>query len=529
MKKTFLPLLFLPTILFAQKPKLVVGIVIDQMRYEMLERYSSTFGENGFKKLQKEGFSFKNCNYNYIPTYTGPGHATIFSGQDPKKHGIIANDWYVPQTDKMIYCVEDRKVKTVGSKDKNGNRSPRNYKSPSLGDLVKQSDKSKSFGVSIKDRGAILPAGKNATGAFWLDSENNFITSTYYSKTLPDWLNSFNKSDLVSKYLSSTWNLSLPAEKYTASDVDLRACESKSLKEKPVFPYNLDEISKKKGARIIRYTPFGNSLLTDVAIELMKNEALGKDSHTDFFSISYSATDYAGHAFGPRSDEVQDMYIKLDQEIARLIDYLDSEVGEGQYTLFLTSDHGAVDCPGTKTNPAEYVIRGDLKSAIDSISMVEFGGRIVSKVSNFQIWLDHNLIKKLFLELDNVAFTLVEKLKEYKGGKVITQGWIRNDLLECDQSTCEQFKKTFKENLSGDVFFMTAENYLISSNEVGTSHGTGYSYDTHVPLLIYGTNVIPGNSTENIITQDIAPTMHELLKLNTNATFDGESRLNLMD
>ena len=528
MKKAIL-LFFLPTILFAQKPKLVVGIVIDQMRYEMLERYSSTFGENGFKKLQAEGFSFNNCNYNYIPTYTGPGHATIFSGQNPKKHGIISNDWYVPQTGKMVYCVEDNKVKTVGSKDKNGNRSPRNYKSPSLADLVKQSDKSKSFGVSIKDRGAILPAGKNASGAFWLDSENNFVTSTYYSKALPIWLSTFNKSKYASQYLAATWDLSLPAEKYTASDVDFRKCESTSLKKEPIFPYNLEEISEKKGAETIRYTPFGNTLLTDVAIELMKNEALGKDEHTDFFSISYSATDYAGHAFGPRSVEVQDMYIKLDLEIERLINYLDSEVGKGQYTLFLTSDHGAVDCPGTKTNPAEYVIRGDLKSAIDSISLAEFGSKIVSKVSNFQIWLDHDLIEKLFLNLDDVAFIMVEKLKEYKGGRVITRGWTQNDLLECDQPTCEQFKRTYKENLSGDVFFMTAESYLINSNQVGTSHGTGYSYDTHVPLLIYGWNVTPGSSNENIIVQDIAPTLHGLLKLNTNTSFDGENRRNLMN
>lgn len=525
-----LPLLvFLPSFLIAQQPKLVVGIVIDQMRYEMLERYSSTFGETGFKKLQKDGFSFENCNYNYIPTYTGPGHATIFSGQNPKKHGIISNDWYVPQTNKMVYCVEDNKVKTVGSKDKNGNRSPINYKSPSLGDLVKQSEKSKSFGVSIKDRGAILPAGKNASGAFWLDSENNFVTSTYYSKTLPDWLKAFNELDLASQYVSSSWNLSLPAEKYVASDDDLRACESKLLKKEPIFPYNLDEISENKGAGIIRYTPFGNSLLTDVAIELMKNEELGKDEHTDFFSISYSATDYAGHAFGPRSVEVQDMYIKLDEEIARLINYLDSEVGEGQYTLFLTSDHGAVDCPGTKTNPAEYVIRGNLKSRLDSISMVEFGGKVIRKVSNFQIWFDHDLIEELNLNLDVVASRTVEKLKAYNGGNIITQGWTRNALLECSDITCEQFKRTYKESLSGDAFFMTAKSYLINGSQMGTSHGTGYGYDTHVPLIIYGANVIAGNSSENIIIQDIAPTMHDLLKLNTNATFDGESRLNLMN
>ena len=528
MKKAFLLLLFLPSLLVAQKPKLVVGIVIDQMRYEMLERYRSTFSDSGFAKLQKEGFSFSNCNYNYIPTYTGPGHATIFSGNNPKNHGIIANDWYLPEQNKMMYCVEDNSVTTVGSDNKGGNRSPKNYKSPSIADLVNQNKKSKSFGVSVKDRGAILPAGKNANGAFWLDKSNNFVSSTFYGKELPKWLTVFNEKQLATKYTENTWKLSLPAEKYTASDEDLRKCEAKPFGQNSVFPYNLKKAAAKNGAGVIKYTPYGNTLLTDVALELMKNEKLGKDENTDFFSISYSSTDYAGHAFGPRSVEVQDMYIKLDLEIARLINYLDAEVGEGQYVLFLTSDHGAVDCPGTATNPMGYVNSGEVKARIDSICKKEFGRSLVSKVSNYQIWFNRELVSDLSLEINDVAFTVLKKLKEYHNGNIITQGWTRKELMNCSELTCEQFKRTYKASLSGDAFFMTAEGYLLSSGNTGTSHGTGYAYDTHVPLLFYGMNVHPGSSNKNVIVQDIAPTVMDLVKIIPEVKFDGVSRLSVM-
>ena len=505
-----------------------MGIVIDQMRFEMLERYSTTLSDDGFKKLQAEGFSFNNCKYNYIPTYTGPGHASIFSGQNPTTHGIISNDWYDRSTNKMVYCVEDNEVKTIGSKGKSGNRSPKNFKSQSIADIIKQNDKSKTFGVSIKDRGAILPAGQKADGAFWLDETNTFVSSSYYGHSLPHWLKVFNEKGLASQYAQLTWNLSLSPSAYMNSDEDLRKCESNYLKKKPEFPYPLKEVSEKKGAGVIKYTPYGNTLLTDLALELIVNEELGLDEYTDFLSVSYSSTDYAGHAFGPRSLEVQDMYIKLDLEIARLIDQLDSQVGKGNYTLFLTSDHGAVDCPGTKANPNEYVDSEAIKARVDSICEVEYGLKLVSHISNFQIWFDHALINEMFLNVDDVAFVVAEKMIEYNDGKAFAQCWTKGDLMMCDEPTCLQFKNAFDEDLSGDAFFMTTEGYLYSSSNIGTSHGTGYSYDTHVPFILYGANVNRGSSSSEIIIQDIVPTLLNLIEVMPNTTFDGESRVNLM-
>lgn len=526
MKKLALFLLALPTLMFAQQPKLVVGIVVDQMRFEMLERYQASFSDNGFKRLQTQGFSFDNCHYNYIPTYTGPGHATIFSGKTPKNHGIVANDWYNRAENKMVYCVEDNSVKPIGGDGYP--RSPKNFQAQSLADMVKRDKVSKSFGISVKDRGAILPAGQLANGAFWMNDKAEFISSNYYGKALPEWLLEFNEAKHSSKYAQLTWELSLPENAYSVSDADDRPCEVFGLKNKPVFPYPLKKAAEQRGPAIIKYTPFGNTILTDLAIELLKNEALGQDEHMDFLTISYSSTDYAGHVFGPRSVEVQDMYIKLDLELARLMAYLDEQVGEGQYLLFLTSDHGVVDCPGTAANPNEYIDSDAIKARIDSICEAEYGGPLVSKVTNYQIWFDHALVNDLFLNVDDVAFVVLEKMKEYKGGKYFANSWTKGDLMTCNEPTCLQIKNAMRDDLAGDAFFMTKEGFLLSSQNTGTSHGTGYSYDTHVPFLIYGANVEPGTSNEPIVIPDIAPTILSLMEVMPDEDLDGESRLDLM-
>ena len=527
-KHIFLTLLF-PVCLLGQKPKLVVGIVIDQMRYEMLERYTASFGNNGFKKLQSQGFSFHQCNYNYIPTYTGPGHATIFTGQNPKKHGIIANDWYIPKENRMVYCAEDTDVKPVGTKGESSMRSPKNLQTLSIADLIKQENGSKSFGISVKDRGAILPSGKNADGAFWLDVSSHFVSSTYYGKRLPQWLVKFNEQELATQYMQGTWSRSREESIYLVSDVDKRKCERSPLKKESVFPYDLNEAMKKKGNSLIKYTPYGNSLLTDAALKLIQHEQLGQGEKTDFLSISFSSTDYAGHAFGPRSQEVQDMYLRLDSEIERIINFLDANVGKGEYLLFLTADHGVVDCPETKNNHGKYIFQKDVETYLDSICMAEYGAKLISHMSNFQIWFDHELLEKMYLNVDDVAFVIHAKLQEYKGGNVFNQGWTRADLMECQDKTCEQFKKTYKEDLSGDAFFTLTSGYLLSGSRSGTSHGSGYSYDTHVPLLFYGWNIKPGTSSEPVVIQDIAPTVYDILNLTTEHSFDGKSLKKLMD
>jgi len=519
--------LLIPLQLLAQptaKPKLVIAIVADQMRYEMLNRYSEHFTDKGFNLLREKGFSFENCNFGYMPTYTAPGHATIFTGNMPKTHGIIGNDWYVPAEDRYQYCTEDKKVKPVGTEDENCKRSPIYLETPSLADYITEDPKAKSYGISIKDRAAILPSGQNPNGAFWMDKDANFVSSTYYGKKLPNWLVAFNAMDLPSKYLEKPWDLLLDKSAYAkSSDADKRPFEKTSLNKTATFPYNLKEAQKRKGDGIIKNTPFSNSMLVDLAQELIINESLGKDNITDFLSISFSATDYIGHSFGPYSHEVQDAFLRLDRDIEKLIAFLDREVGEGEYVLFLTADHGVVDCP-TRNGKGLYINKKEFKKYLEDYCISEFGQNLILEVANYQVWLDHNKMDEYFLDEDHTSFMILKKIVEYQNGNAFETGFTQIDILDCLDPECFAFANSYKDDLSGDIFFTLKEGNLLRSSNYGTSHGSGYEYDTHVPFIIYGAGIKPGKSNDKIDVTDIAPTILNILGLTPKAQFDGTSR-----
>jgi len=282
------------------RPKLVVGIVIDQMRFDYISKYYSKFSENGFKKLIKLGFNCKNTNYNYSPTYTGPGHASIYTGTTPAFHGIVGNDWFVRNTNRPTYVTDDPTVQTVGDgSEKAGKMSPRNLLASTIGDELRlySNLKSKVISIALKDRAAILPGGHLSTGSYWFDSgTGNFISSTFFMKELPGWVNDFNAQHLAGKYLSQPWNTLLPIAQYTESASDDNPYEGLYPGEtKPVFPHNLPAMYTKNDYGIIRSTPFGNSLTKDIVLAALKGENLGKGDFTDLLAISFSATDYVGH------------------------------------------------------------------------------------------------------------------------------------------------------------------------------------------------------------------------------------------
>ena len=306
---------------FAQQPKLVVGIVVDQMRYDYLYSFSNKYGNGGFRRLLNDGFLCKNAQYNYVPTFTGPGHASIYTGTTPAIHGIAANEWYDKKTKKEIYCTQDKNVKPVGSTSDAGLMSPANLDATTVGDEIKiaSNNKAKVVGISLKDRSSILPAGHAADGAYWFDgSTGNFITSTFYRNELPKWLNDFNDKKLAKHYLEKGWNALLPIDKYTESLPDENAFEkAPNKKDKPVFPYDFKKQLDENKFDIIRSTPWGNSLTKDIAIAAIEGEDLGGDTICDMLCISFSSTDYVGHSFGPKSIELEDTYIRLDIECKR--------------------------------------------------------------------------------------------------------------------------------------------------------------------------------------------------------------------
>ncbi|TDL99199.1 MAG: alkaline phosphatase [Flavobacteriaceae bacterium] len=509
-------LLLLPFWAFGQKqqkaPKLVVGIVVDQMRADYLDRFASGFSSKGFNKLIHNGYQYKNMQYNYVPTYTAPGHASIYTGTTPSVHGILANDWYSKDTKTSSYCTQDTRYQIVGEgKTKEGQMSPLKLRTTNFADEleIQTNKKAKTFGISLKDRGAILPAGHMADGAFWLASSGDFISSTFYMQKLPTWLEEFNKQNLTEAYLSKTWNTLNPIESYQQSyPLDNNPFEARNNHGKSNFPYNLDSLSQKKGLDFIKQTPFGNDLLTQLAKKLIVEENLGKDQVTDFLSISYSATDYIGHMYGPRSIEIQDTYLRLDLNLAGLISFLEKTVGKDNFVLFLTADHGAAENPTFLSQnhfPSDFSSSDAIKKSLNEFSTSTFGQSLVEDISNQNVYLSSTDPK-------TVETFKQELLKREE----ILRVFDKEDLQKCSvqDQACLKVFMGYDLKQSGDLYYQLKAGYVEGEYTFGTSHGTNYLYDSWVPMLWYGKSIPKGNSYQKVEITSIASTLSHLTGVN---------------
>src|SRR5690554_53846 len=500
------------------QPKLVVGIVVDQMRYDYLTRFYNKYSEGGFKLLMNEGFNCKNNHYNYTPTYTGPGHASIYTGTTPKYHGVIANNWYDKALGKSVYCAGDDTVSSVGTKHDAGHMSPRRMLTTSFADenrLYTQM-RGKTIGISMKDRGAVLPAGHTANAAYWFhgEDEGRWITSSFYRNELPEWVANFNASDAAESYLT-TWNTLYDISTYTESGSDLNTFEGGFKgKETATFPYDLKALSKdNKGFDILKATAYGNNLTTDFAIAALDGKQLGQDEFTDVLTLSYSSTDYVGHNFGVNSKEVEDTYIRLDKDIERFIQALDAKVGKRQYTLFLTSDHGAVEVPSYLQSvdiPAGYVDNKARKEKLHAFMTKRFGASdLIESISNDQIFLNREKLALLNLDLETVQKQIVHEVITYPN---IDKAYTATAMGSTSFTTGieELVQNGFSQKRSGDVLIVNDPSYL-SYSKTGSSHGSGLNYDTHVPLLFYGKGIAAGSTLQKTRIVDIAPTISALL------------------
>ncbi len=507
-------------------PNLVVGIIIDQMRYDYLTRFNSKYGEGGFKRMMNEGFNCKNNHYNYVPTYTGPGHASVFTGTTPKYHGIISNNWYDKETKQVVYCAGDDSVKAVGTESKDEQMSPHRMKTTTFADenrLFTQM-RGKSIGISIKDRGAILPVGHSANAAYWFrgKEEGNFVSSTYYMLELPKWVDDFNSSRVVKSYLKE-WNTLYDISTYTESGDDLNDFENGfNGKETATFPYNLDLLKKyNSGFDILKVSPYGNSLVADFAIEAIKAEALGKDTITDVLTVSFSSTDYIGHNFGVNSKEIEDTYIRLDKDLERFFKFLDTEVGKGKYTVFLTADHGAIDVPSYLQNfkiPAGYVDNDERKKMFQTFLKNTYGTEdIVENISNNQIFINKEKIKELGLNLQSVQTAMVNEQITYPN---ISKAYTATTMSTAQFNNGIEMllQKGFNQKYSGDVLLVDDTAYVVYGKK-GSTHGSGLTYDTHVPLIFFGKGIKHGQTFQKTEITDIAPTVSALLGISfPNAT-----------
>ena len=501
---------------FKIHPKLLVGIVVDQMRYDYLFRYWDKLGDGGFKKMITEGYLFKNANFSYIPTYTAPGHASIYAGCTPSEHGIAANEWYDQSFGVMKYCVNDKRYSSIGTQSNEGDKSPKSMLVTTIGDELKLSNNnhSKVVSIALKDRSAILPGGHKADGAYWIDNQGNWISSSYYMDKLPSWVEDMNNTRPGKFYLGSKWEPMFPIMEYEESFSDNNEYEETHLwEESPVFPHDYSSVTAKEGYSFVKYTPMGNTMTKDFAQKAIIKEKLGQDKYTDLLAISFSPIDYIGHFYGPHSVEMEDAIIQLDADLASFFKFIEKEVGK-EVVYFLTADHGAVNVPSYLTDqkiPSGYfdsqacikLINAQFKSLYNVDSIIE-------NYSNSQLLISKEAVEKYRLNADFVQEKIIEIIQEFAGVKEVL---VIKDLKKGSTSPMEQKALNgYFKGRSGDLFIILKPGWIHDRGK-GTTHGSGYSYDTHVPLIFMGSGIKNGTSNQMVNIRDIAPTISTIINV----------------
>ena len=506
------------------RPRLVVGIVVDQMRPDYIIRYWNKLGNAGFKRILKEGFNCRNTQYNYAPTYTGPGHASIYTGATPSMHGIAGNDWFDVALNDTVYCTSDEKVTAVGGEGKEGMMSPSRLLTTTITDQLQLSTqmKAKIVGISLKDRGAILPAGRSADAAYWFDGKTgNWISSSWYMNSLPKWAQDFNERKWSEEYLSQPWKTVLPINYYTESDPDDSPYEALFRGEtKPVFPHDLPAL-RGTSFDLLRRTPFGNTLTKDFGLAAILGEQMGADSITDFLCLSFSSTDYVGHQYGPNAIETEDTYIRLDRDMADLLTFLDNRIGKGKYLLYLTADHACMENPKHMMDHkihAGFVPSAGIEDSLRSLLSRTYGHpEYIKCFINDQVFLHEDKILADKNDICAIEATIARYAKDHIQGVYL-------GLTACDLET-ESYDDMIRQRIqnghfhgrSGNVWLVYApgwtERLYGGDGTQGTTHGSPYAYDAHVPLYWYGWNIPAGSSTDLVNITDIAPTLSFLLNI----------------
>ena len=507
------------------RPKLVIGIVVDQMRWDYLYRYYDRYQSNGFKRLLNEGFSCENTQVNYIPTFTGPGHTCIYTGSVPSIHGIAGNDYIVQATGKSMYCTDDNSVQTVGSDSKAGQMSPRNLLVTTVTDELRLATnfRSKVIGIALKDRGGILPAGHSANAAYWFDDKSgNWITSTYYMQNLPQWAKDFNDQKLPETYLKLDWTSLYPVETYLQSTPDDSKYEGKFKgTDAPTLPVKTSALYKKSGLGLIRSTPFGNTLTIDMAVAAINGEQLGQGDQTDFLAMSLSSPDYIGHQFGINAVEIEDTYLRLDRDIANFLTYLDAKVGKGNYTVFLTADHGAAHNTAFLNDheiPAGVWDDGATTKDLNKLLQDKYkADSLVISLSNYQVNLNYRIINYLHLNEEEIKATCINYLQKLP---YVSYAVDMNKIASSSipEPLRERIINGYNAKNSGAIQIILDPAWFTGhqagdGGPTGTTHGTWNPYDNHIPLVFMGWGIQHGSAVREVHMTDIAPTIAALLHI----------------
>lgn len=498
---------------------LVVGIVINQMRADMLMRYSEYYGSGGFNRLM-QGAVCNNASYNYLITESPCGMATIVTGANPSHHGIVGTRWYSTLTGRYQTATGDFVRSAVGSKSLTGKVSPLQMLGTSIGDEMKLNNfkQSKVFAVSSDNYAAVLLGGHIADAVYWFDDrEGKFITSDYYMSMLPSWVNAFNDNKLPDDYISRGWFTLRNVNEYRASLPDNSIYEV-GFDGKSTFPYNLKQLSINKDYTLLKYTPYGNSIIKDMALSLIENENLGGDGFTDLLMVNFTATGYASDIFGIRSVEVQDIYMRLDMEIATLLSALDANLGRDNYIVFLTADRGASDCPAFLNElglPGSQINTSNAMTVLGSYLKAIYGyDNLVEKYQSRQVYLNHQLIEEKHLPMDEIQDMASRFLVQFNGidnavpASALQQGGNAEGVWQKAQNSCHKAR-------SGDILINLQPGWQeISETYTLSAQSTGFNYDTRVPLIFYGKNIKKCKISRRVCITDIAATVATLLGIN---------------
>ena len=506
------------------RPKLVVGIVVDQMRWDYLYRFYDRYQQNGIKRLLNEGFSCDNTLIDYIPTFTAPGHSSIYTGSVPALTGIAGNDFIIQATGKSVYCTEDTSVRTVGAESKAGQMSPRNLLTTTVTDELKLATnfRSKVIGIALKDRGGILPAGHTADAAYWFDDKSgNWITSTYYMNELPQWVKDFNAQKLAETYLKLDWNPLFPVDTYVQTLPDDSKYEGKFPgTSAPTLPVKTSALYK-GNLGMIRSTPYGNTITLDMAVAAINGEQLGQHDQTDFLAVSFSSTDYIGHQFGPNSVEIEDTYLKLDQNFASLFTFLDAKLGKGNYTVFLTADHGAAHNTAFLKDhgiPAGIWDDGAVRDSLNKVLSQKYHvEKLVLSMANYQVNFNYKDLQYAKLDIDAVKKDCIDYLEKSPGVAYAV------DLKKAQSANIPEELRLrvingYNTARSGEIQVILFPGWFTGhgsgdNGPTGTTHGTWNPYDTHIPLVFMGWGVPHGHLNRETHMTDIAPTIAALLHI----------------
>ena len=521
-----------------EKPRLVIGIVVEQLRYDQIEKIRSRLGENGIRRLLNEGTYFQNASYQYMLTQTAPGYATISTGAEPSLHGITSDNWYLPLKNELIYCTKDISVNPVGGSYESGLHSPANLLVSTFTDELKMASgkQAKVFAVGLKENPVIFSAGHAANGAFWYDNTTGtWMSSTYYTDSLPGWVIDFNAMRYADSFLDNTWNLLRPVRDYSDCLPDSNKFEA-GFNGLNYFPYDLRKLSSKgrgssgKDFSLLRETPFGNTFTTNFAIKLIEKESLGKDDVTDFLSICYAATDYIGHRFGPSSVEMADAIFRLDKDIENLLKYVTDSLGKRNVLIYFTSAHGISEIPGVLESnriPSGYFRQNQALQLLRSYLNAVYGeGDWVKGYQEKQIFLNRTLIEDAKIPLEDVQKKVARFIVQFSG-VASAYPYSVFEASDFGNGNMKRIINDFSPQRSGDVIVTLNSGWVEKEDDYVASSNSPYEYDTHVPLIWYGWSINRANVTRKVNMTDVAATLSSLCRVPLPNACSGEPMFEL--